>query len=183
MLLLKSTYSLPINIRNVRETAAANELSELDFHVNLVENTVTNEDHTVFVAEQPVNVTENAAQSRTLRNQIRPGMVVTNYIIEIDPHVDGGTFSGRLTTDVSIDRASVEDPVMFYVRDLDIDSVTYALVGGTIFRDADFSVDEDEGTLEIDTGQEATVYKFIIEYTGSLEVAGQALYAGSYSNV
>ncbi|KOB74750.1 Aminopeptidase N-11 [Operophtera brumata] len=167
-----------------------NEILEVDMEHEVNYLTINNTEVVQVVNEVPAttsstNYVINTVKSNlTMRNQIRPGMHVTSYSIEITPNVNDDTFSGRLTVQVNIiDLTTREDPVMFYVRDLDIDSVVYSLVGGTNFAPvADFDVDEDDGILEIETGVEATLYTFVIEYRGTLLVPGQGLYTGRYDS-
>nr|ASU92549.1 glutamine aminopeptidase-like protein 11 [Achaea janata] len=119
--------------------------------------------------------------TRSLRNQIRPGIIIGSYAVELTPNVNAGTFFGRAIIEISItDAATREDPIMLYVRDLDISSVTFSILGGSILYAADYDVDDDDGILEIETGFIATSYNFHIEYTGSLSVVGKGFFAGSY---
>lgn len=66
----------------------------------------------------------------TMRNQIRPGMLVTNYDIELEADRGSGTFSGRAVIRVTItDPTTREDEIVFHVRDLNINSVRFAIAG------------------------------------------------------
>lgn len=115
-----------------------------------------------------------------LRNNVRPGMIVTSYAIEIEPNIAGGTFSGRAIAQVILtDIATIEDPIMFQAIDLNVVSVLFAIGGGATFRPAEFFVIDDEGLLEIQS-ELASLYTFIIEYEGQLNQNGQGLYLGSY---
>lgn len=175
-------------------TMAVNEMLgvDMDHAVNKVNSELTDAinktDVVKVVNEGPTNTNYvvYAVQSNiTMRNQIRPGMQVISYSVEITSNTNDDTFSGRLTVQVNImDSTTREDPVMFYVRELDIDSVVYSLVGGLVFVPVlNFDVDEEDGILEIETGIEATLYTFVIEYRGSLSVPGQGLYAGRYDSL
>lgn len=117
----------------------------------------------------------------TMRNQIRPGMLVTNYDIELEADRGSGTFSGRAVIRVTItDPTTREDEIVFHVRDLNINSVRFAIAGGSTLNNADYDVDDDDGILEIETGSESSLYDFHIEYTGTLTNVGTGFWAGEF---
>lgn len=138
------------------------------------------------LTDQINNSTEQRVRNVTRlekMNQVRPGMTVTNYVVEIEPNVNAGTFNGRVAAQVIIeDHDTREDDIIFQVRDIAVQSVEFSLAGGNTFQSADFSVDDDDGILEISTGFRATLYSFIIQYRGSLSIIGDGLYAGRYDN-
>lgn len=146
------------------------------------------EEHNAVITETPeiehlkvVNLTERNAA--VFVNQIRPGMTVNSYAIELEIDDDGDSFNGIATIQVSItDATTNEDPVKFYLADLDVNSVMFSILGGSNLNEANFDVDDGEGILEIDPGFPALSYTFVIEYTGSLEGAGKGLYLGHYGD-
>ncbi|KAJ0178635.1 hypothetical protein K1T71_005410 [Dendrolimus kikuchii] len=166
---------------------SSNEVPELsnDLPIIVIENLDIKSDDSNLEANLELNynssIVKTANISRTMRNQIRPGMTVTSYAVEIEPN--GNTFAGRAVIQVSIiDSNTRDDPVIFYARDLNIASVRFSLIGGSSLMEASFDVDDGDGLLEIDTGLEASLYTFHIEYTGSLATVGQALWRGEYND-
>lgn len=166
------------------------EFPEVDNVLNLTNNdlddTINATDVQVHhkISDNETVRTSNVKYNITKRNQIRPGMRVTNYSVQITPNANDGTFSGRLVTQVVIiDSITIKDPVMFYAKDLEIDSVEYAVAGGLNYLPVlSIKEDIDNGILEIETGVEASLYTFVIEYRGSLAVSGQGLYEGRYDS-
>ncbi|XP_041970735.1 membrane alanyl aminopeptidase-like [Aricia agestis] len=153
--------------------------------VENIESTTQNENVTSTTSDADSEILSSSLvlSSSNARNQIRPGMVVERYDIEISVNPIAGSFDGHLTARVNvIDQNSREDPILFYVGELNIRSVLFSFAGGSVFYSAeDFNVDE--GLLEIVTGFEASLYTFIIEYTGSLEWVGTGLFYGSHGNM
>ncbi|XP_048007237.1 aminopeptidase N-like isoform X1 [Leguminivora glycinivorella] len=116
-----------------------------------------------------------------MRNQIRPGMHVTSYLVELTPNAAGGTFSGLLTASVIIsDASSLEDDIVFHVEDLNINSVRFSITGSSAIVVANFDVNDD--LLEIDTGFETSLYTFFIEYTGSMTNTGTGFWHGEFDS-
>ncbi|KAJ8733123.1 hypothetical protein PYW08_001421 [Mythimna loreyi] len=116
-----------------------------------------------------------------VKNQIRPGMLISGYDIEIDADVDEEEFHGKVVIRVSITDASTrEDPVMLYVEDLEVTSVVFTILSGSNVHEAEYNVDD--GILEIDPGIPASSYTFTIEYSGSLAVGGKGLHLGQYGD-
>ncbi|KAJ8727740.1 hypothetical protein PYW07_001859 [Mythimna separata] len=107
-------------------------------------------------------------------------MTISGYVIEIDADVDGEEFSGKVVISVTLTTATRDDPVKFYVEDLDVNSVVYTIFQGSNVHEADFNVDD--GILEIEPGIAASSYTFTIEYSGSLAVAGKGMYVGHYGD-
>lgn len=149
-------------------------------------NNVKSEKMAAFATEEKtleaVNVTKKFRNDAVFMNQIRPGMTVTDYKVAIEADVDAIKFSGTAEITVAItDFDTREDPVLFYVDELTINSVMFSILGGSNTHDADFSINDDD-FLEIDPGIPAISYTFTIEYTGSLEKAGKGLYVGHYGD-
>lgn len=148
--------------------------------------TLTTPDNVLSVIveeEAKADVVKNQTDisSRSLRNQIRPGIAIGSYSVELTPDLNDGTFFGRTIVEVSItDQDTREDPIILYARDLQISSVTFSILGGSVLYEADFDVDEDAGTLEIETGLTATLYNFHIEYTGPLTIVGKGFFTGEF---
>lgn len=129
------------------------------------------------------SVNETFSLSNLVRNQIRPGIQIDSYIIELTPDLDDETFEGKAIIEVSItDQVTIEDPIQLYVRNLDINSVTFNLGGSAVF-DTEIELDEDEGILSITPEHFALSYTFHIEYTGSLATAGRGFYVGHYGDM
>lgn len=171
VLLISSIYCLPI--KNV--IVEAPNLKKVQDIVKITNFT----DHFDNSTNQEVRNLTRLEKS----NQVRPGMTVTNYVVEIEPNVNAGTFNGRLAAQVIIeDPDTREDDIIFQVRDMTVQSVEFSIAGGTTFQPADFNVNDDDGILEISTGLRATLYSFIIQYQGSLSIIGDGLYAGRYDN-
>lgn len=119
--------------------------------------------------------------NKLLRSQLRPGMHVTRYAVELTPS-NNRTFYGRLVAHVVIIMAR-EKLVMFYVRGLNIDSIEYSLSGSTNAMPVEnFEVDDDTGILKIQTGVNASTYTFFIEYQGFLSDVGQGFYSGQFES-
>lgn len=170
-LLIASTQSLPVTIKNLEVTDHLQSSGEEVFTESV--------NNVIIQSEELIDVSNRS----TLRNTIRPGMLVTNYVIEIEPDRLSGTFSAVAMIQVSItDLNTREDPVIFHAKDLNIRSVQFSLIGGSILYNADFDMDDDDGLLEIETGLEATLYTFVISYSGSLEIGGRALWTGYYDD-
>ncbi|XP_026755769.2 aminopeptidase N-like isoform X2 [Galleria mellonella] len=113
-------------------------------------------------------------------NTIRPGMSVTNYAIAIEPDLDSGTFDGVAIIDIIITEASTRgEDVILYSTDLDIHSVKFVVGSGNNFQNAEFKVNDEAGRLEISTHDDVTLYRFMIEYTGNMNV-GWGLFTGRY---
>ncbi|CAH1647280.1 unnamed protein product [Spodoptera littoralis] len=133
-----------------------------------------------------INVTEgtsNEVTSLGMRNQVRPGMEVLSYAIEINADVNAGSFNGRAIIQVRFsDESTREDAIILHVADLNINRVQYAIMGGSNLVDADYSTDDDDQIIEIEPGQIALLYTLYIEYSGSLDRAGKGLYRGSYGD-
>ena len=132
-----------------------------------------------------VEVNNSSAEFRNeaaFLNQIRPGMQVTDTRVEIE--VNGNTFVGKAAIDVALtDTGTIGDDILFYFADLRIRTVTYQILGVGAFLTPDrVSVDEDDGTLEIEPGRDARSYTFTIEYEGTFGVAGRGLYLGQYGD-
>ncbi|XP_075971877.1 membrane alanyl aminopeptidase-like isoform X2 [Anticarsia gemmatalis] len=156
---------------DIVKTAVVDEVPQ----INVVEDVVVRNDTNVAV--------KNETESRVLRNQIRPDMVVNSYEIELTPNADGVTFTGLAVIQIAITDANTrEDPVILHARDLDIRSVRYTIFGAGAVYDADFDMDDDDGLLEIDAGGVASTYNFQIQYIGSLAMVGKAFYRGNYDD-
>lgn len=146
-------------------------------NLNITETAKESNDTVPEIREQNILKTSDTGT----RNQVRPGMSVSNYDVEITVNDNGDTFNGRLLAQVIVEDASTrEDDIILQVEGLTIDSVQFSMAGGSNFQNADFDVDD--GQLEISTGIEATLYNFRIEYRGSLSTIGRGLYVGSYIN-
>ncbi|XP_013142060.1 PREDICTED: membrane alanyl aminopeptidase-like isoform X2 [Papilio polytes] len=146
-------------------------------NLNITETAKESNDTLPEIREQNILKTSDTGT----RNQVRPGMSVSNYDVEITVNDNGDTFNGRLLAQVIVEDASTrEDDIILQVEGLTIDSVQFSMAGGSNFQNADFDVDD--GQLEISTGIEATLYNFRIEYRGSLSTIGRGLYVGSYIN-
>ncbi|KPJ03371.1 hypothetical protein RR46_06527 [Papilio xuthus] len=144
---------------------------------NLNVTEIKESNDTVVIDKTEQNILKNSDTGS--RNQVRPGMSVSNYDVEITRN--GDTFTGRLLAQVIVEDPSTrEDDIVFQVEGLTIDSVQFSMAGGSNFQNADFGVDD--GLLEISTGIEATLYNFRIEYRGSLQETGFGLYVGRYFN-
>lgn len=135
-----------------------------------------------------INVTEGTSNEVTnnalvMRNQVRPGMEVSSYAVEINANVEGGSFDGRAIVNLRIfDHDTREDPLVLNVAGLNINRVQYAIMGGSNLFDADYSTDDDDQILEIEPGQLGSQYTLYIEYSGSLNGVGKGLYRGSYGD-
>ncbi|CAH0407482.1 unnamed protein product [Chilo suppressalis] len=124
---------------------------------------------------QVVNV--SARDERLSRSSLRPGMQVRSYAIEIEPDIDSGTFTGTvLINALIIDQATISDPILFHVEDLDVNSVEVAIGGSTQYNDANFEVVD--GELRI-TDLSRSTYWFRISYEGNLDPTA-GLFVGSY---
>lgn len=113
---------------------------------------------------------------------VRPGMTVLSYNIEIDPHVQSDTFTGRLSVQVSLTQDTREEPIIFHSVDLSIHSVLYAIGTGSGFTETDFNVDDEDGLLEIEIDNVASRYTLIIEYDGPIRDDGTGIYRGTYED-
>ncbi|KAH9643210.1 hypothetical protein HF086_012872 [Spodoptera exigua] len=153
---------------------------------NIIQTDEFNELELEPESKNVINVTEgnsNEVTNLILRNQVRPGMEVLNYAVEISADVNAGTFNGRAVIQVRFsDESTREDPVVLHVADLNINAVRYSIMGGSNQLDAPFSTDDDDQILEIEPEQIALLYTFFIEYSGALNVAGKGLYRGSYGD-
>lgn len=179
----------PIDAVNIDDsTKDINEIPE-DYNLNTENSNLIDTINAADLAQvhkepEPSTIDVNDIKSnKTLRSQIRPGMRVTSYLVEITPNTDDETFNGKLEVRVNIVDTTRDDDVIFYARDLEIDSVVFSLDAGLNYIPAlDFEVDTVDGTLKIETGVDALRYTFSIEYRGSLTVVGQALYLGQYDS-
>lgn len=113
-----------------------------------------------------------------VQSSIRPGMEVDSYdiVITIRP---GRFFRGVATIYVSItDIETIDNPVIFQISDLDVETVQFAFGGGTNFRSVHFEEDDEEGTLTIEPPTTSSMYTFIITYNGHLDFPGNGIYRG-----
>lgn len=144
-----------------------------------IEEIPTIDNTTETVQYNHTDIILNATRNTLLRQDIRPGQKIREYAIEITP--DGNTFRGRAVLTVDLTFATREDDIELHCEELDIHSV---MAG--VFSEANAlpveSFEIDEGILEITTGQLASSYILIIDYTGSLTSAGQGLYQGQYND-
>lgn len=145
---------------------------------NIVQSNTENDDEKESVISNVANKTESVLKLE--RNSVRPGMAVTRYNIVLEPHVESGTFSGLAEIDLIVTDADTrEDEILLHSVDLNINSVTFSISGGTAINVADFTVEDDDGLLSITTNRIATTYRFFIEYTGNM-IPGFGLYSGNY---
>lgn len=117
----------------------------------------------------------------SLDSILRPGMTISDYVIEIDPDINSGTFQGRLIASVHVNQDTREEPLKFFIEELDIDSAEYAIgTAGSNFQEADFNTEEDH--VEISTGLSSLSYTIIINYEGPIRNDGTGLYIGHYGD-
>ncbi|XP_068631137.1 membrane alanyl aminopeptidase-like [Battus philenor] len=160
---------LPINIKTVQAPDAINEGNVNISQLNSKE----------IITDPDLDLLRNA--ERNARNQVRPGMSVTSYEVELE--INGNGFNGRLLARVVIeDHDTVEDDIIFQIDDLTITSVEYSLAGSSNFQTADFNENNGDGILTISPAFQATLYSFVITYEGSLDELGRGLYLGNYDN-
>ncbi|XP_063360349.1 aminopeptidase N-like [Cydia amplana] len=124
------------------------------------------------------NVTMLTNGTRSLFRNVRPGQEARQYSIEITPN--GNTFTGRAVIQVRITSATMEDPIVLHVEDLNIQAVRTGIFTEVNAIPADFNVDD--GVLEIWPQQEASNYIVVIEYTGNMQT-GFGLFQGEFSGI
>lgn len=124
------------------------------------------------------NVTMLTNGTRSLFRNVRPGQEARQYSIEITPN--GNSFSGRAVIQVRLTSATMDDPIVFHVEDLNIQAVRTGIFTEVNAISADFSVDG--GVLEIEPQQEASNYIVVIEYTGSMQT-GFGFFQGDFNGV
>ncbi|XP_061710734.1 aminopeptidase N-like isoform X2 [Cydia pomonella] len=124
------------------------------------------------------NVTMLTNATRSLFRNVRPGQEARQYSIEITPN--GNSFSGRAVIQVRLTSATMDDPIVFHVEDLNIQAVRTGIFTEVNAISADFSVDG--GVLEIEPQQEASNYIVVIEYTGSMQT-GFGFFQGDFDGI
>lgn len=166
--------SLPLKSKNVEIP----QIETPDLHIKNQEAL-----YSEVLAEGVHDTNNNNRFKGTLRNTIRPGIVVNNYAVEITPNVNSGTFAGRLVAQVAVtDQSTREDEIKFHVSDLNINSVTFSIASGSTLYNADYFINDDDGLLEISTNFESTLYTFIIEYQGVMGVSATGLFMNTFSD-
>lgn len=153
------------------------QLSDSDENELSSNRNETQEENNVI---NPIDIL-NSEMRNMERNTLRPGMRVDRYIIEIEPN--GARFEGTAELRITItDQDTREDPLLFHSRDLIYSSVRFSIAGGSNFQNAAIDVDNDDGTIEVDTNSAATTYTIIFEYTGRMDLIGIGMFAGNYGN-
>ncbi|XP_048007238.1 aminopeptidase N-like isoform X2 [Leguminivora glycinivorella] len=124
------------------------------------------------------NVTTLTIASRSIFRNLRPGQEARQYSIAITPN--GNSFTGRAVIQVRLTSATIEDPIVFHVEDLNIEAVRTGIFSEVNAIAADFSVND--GLLKIEPQQEAVNYIVVIEYTGSMQT-GFGFYRGEFDGM
>lgn len=186
------------NIENqVTEKSSDEANEEIEIVVKTTQNEVFNttrqqmkpkedNNHTVelgiFATEEvPTNastISRNITRDSFVR-QIRPGQQATQYAIELT--LNGGSFTGRAVINVNLEFVSREDPILFHVEDLNIQSVLVGLFSQGNAGAAEFNVDD--GVLEISPPVVASSYIVIIEYSGTIFSNGQGLFQSDFGDM
>lgn len=177
-LALTIVFSLPIN-KILQDEVKIHVFSGIE----MKENVKQTADRASIIKENDTasfsSITDKSTSSIQTRNLLRPGMTVNRYDVHLTPNENDGTFTGLLEATVTSTLATREEPIIFYAEDIEVNSVIFAVGGNTVFNPAE-DFNQDEGELEIVTGTDATIYRFRIEYTGSLTSVGQGFFAGGF---
>ncbi|KAL4705516.1 hypothetical protein ACJJTC_011458 [Scirpophaga incertulas] len=143
-------------------------------HVNSVVNVV----HSVSgesISSVVKDGTTDLERVLTPRNQLRPGLVISEYEVELT--INENTFQGREIFRASVTSETRNDTLLLHVSGLTIQSV---LTGSTTIESANpatFRVIDGE-RLEIRPSRVLSNYIVLIEYSGTLGNNGEGLYRG-----
>ncbi|XP_049870319.1 membrane alanyl aminopeptidase-like [Pectinophora gossypiella] len=115
--------------------------------------------------------------SRDFDRSLRPEQEAREYVVQIT--FDGNSFRGRVAINTRV-TANLDDPLVFHVEDLNIDSVRVGTITEDNAVDTGFNVDD--GILEIFPERESTIYRVIIEYNGQIRNDGIGIFKGDFND-